>query len=184
MVRVWLSLLILVVLSGCAAAQAKGASLPSQAGLPPLPDYGPAPELTNTVWLNTPRPLRLADLRGKVVALAMWTFDCVNCQDEIPWLIDWNQKYSSQGLVIIANHAPEFNVERNLNNVKDAIAHWGIPYAVAIDNDFSTWDAYQTQYWPTLYLIDKAGNLRFRKIGEGDEAGSEAAILALLREKG
>ena len=135
------------------------------------------------MWLNTSGPLRLADLRGKVVALEMWTFDCINCKDEIPWLKDWYKKYTSDGLVIIGNHMPEFDYERDLNNLKAAVARWGIQYAVAQDNDSKTWDSYQTEYWPTLYLIDKAGHIRFRKIGEGNEEVSEGAIQDLLREK-
>jgi len=147
-----------------------------------LPDMGPAPELTNTVWLNTDHPLRLADLRGKVVLLDMWTFDCIDCQHVIPSLRDWYTKYKDQGLVIIGNHFPEFPDERYLPNLEKAVAYWNISYPVAQDNDGATWNAYHTQYWPTIYLIDKRGHLRYTRIGEGGYTTTESAIRSLLAE--
>jgi len=147
-----------------------------------LPDMGPATELTNTVWLNTDHPLRLADLRGKVVLLDMWTFDCIDCQHVIPSLRDWYTKYKDQGLVIIGNHFPEFPDERYLPNLEKAVAYWNISYPVAQDNDGATWNAYHTQYWPTIYLIDKRGHLRYTRIGEGGYTTTESAIRSLLAE--
>ena len=120
-----------------------------------LPDLGPAPELTNETWLNVDSPVRLADLRGKVVIVEMWTFGCINCQHVIPSLKEWHSKYKDQGLVIIGNHYPEFSYEADLDTLKDAIARYEIQYAVTQDNDGATWRAYKNHYWPTLYLIDK-----------------------------
>jgi thiol-disulfide isomerase/thioredoxin len=147
-----------------------------------LPDLGIAPELTNETWLNTLEPLRLAGLRGKVVIIEMWTFGCINCRNVIPSLIDWHEKYSSKGLVIIGNHYPEFDRESVLDNLKRAVADLNIPYAVAEDNLGETWKAYDTHFWPTLYLIDKTGHLRYMHSGEGRYAETEAAIQALLDE--
>jgi thiol-disulfide isomerase/thioredoxin len=147
-----------------------------------LENMGPAPELHNEVWLNTDAPLRLADLRGKVVLLEMWTFGCINCKNVIPSLVGWHEKYSDEGLVIIGNHYPEFSYEADLDNLKDAIVRLEIPYAVAQDNDRATWGAYHNRYWPTLYLIDKSGDIRYVHIGEGAYASTEAAIVQLLNE--
>lgn len=147
-----------------------------------LPDLGPAPELTNEVWLNVDSPLRLADLRGKVVALEMWTFGCINCQHVMPSLKEWDKTYRDQGLVIIGNHYPEFSFEADLTNLKNAIAENDIQYAVTQDNDGATWKAYKNRYWPTLYLIDKTGHLRYVHIGEGGYKTTEAAIQTLLAE--
>jgi thiol-disulfide isomerase/thioredoxin len=147
-----------------------------------LADLGVAPELENSVWINTPRPLRLKDLRGKVVLLEMWTFGCINCQHVLPALKDWQQKYASQGLVIIGNHFPEFDYEKDLTNLKAAVKTDGIVYPVAQDNDGKTWSAYQNQYWPSLYLIDKVGHIRYTHIGEGSYVETEKAIQALLEE--
>jgi len=147
-----------------------------------LPDLGQAPELTNNIWLNVDAPLRLADLRGKVVLLEMWTFDCINCQHVIPSLKDWNSKYKDQGLVIIGNHYPEFSFEADLNHLKDAVKQNQIEYAVAQDNDGTTWQAYHNQYWPTIYLIDKRGHIRYVHIGEGSYKETDQNIKALLNE--
>jgi thiol-disulfide isomerase/thioredoxin len=147
-----------------------------------LPDLGPAPELTNTSWLNVDSPLRLADLRGKVVALEMWTFGCINCQHVMPSLKQWHETYRDQGLVIIGNHYPEFSFEEDLTNLKNAVEEYDIQYAVAQDNDGATWKAYKNRYWPTLYLIDKKGHIRYVHIGEGGYEKTEAAIQALLAE--
>ena len=147
-----------------------------------LPDLGLAPELTNNTWLNVDAPLRLADLRGKVVIIEMWTFGCINCQHVIPSLKDWHNKYKDQGLVIIGNHFPEFSYESDLQNLKKAIAEEGIEYAVAQDNNGDTWRSYRNQYWPTLYLIDKQGHIRYVHIGEGRYKETEENIKALLAE--
>ena len=155
---------------------------PSKAVVADLPDLGPAPELSNTVWLNAPAPLRLADLRGKVVAVEMWTFGCINCQHVIPSLKEWHSKYKAQGLVIIGNHFPEFSYEKDLENLKEAIARYDIQYAIAQDNEGATWRAYKNHYWPTLYLIDKQGHLRYIHIGEGQYHETENNIKALLEE--
>lgn len=147
-----------------------------------LPDLGEAPELTNETWLNTPDPLRLADLRGKVVLIEMWTFGCINCKNVIPTIRSWHEQYSDEGLVIIGNHYPEFGYESELKNLKQAIKDLNIPYPVAEDNLGETWKAYDTHFWPTLYLIDKTGHLRYKNIGEGRYEETETAIRTLLDE--
>ena len=147
-----------------------------------LPDLGAAPELGNSTWLNSDSPLRLRDLRGQVVALEMWTFGCINCQHVIPSLKQWHAAFADQGLVIIGNHFPEFNDERDLENLKQAVARAGIKYAVTQDNDGATWSAYHNQYWPTLYLIDKRGRIRYIHVGEGAYAETERHIQSLLAE--
>ncbi len=183
--------LLALILFGCSA---RGASSPqsdihSQAEeslmskIASLPDLGPAPELTNDTWLNVDSPLRIADLQGKVVIVEMWTFGCINCQNVMPSLKDWHSKYADQGLVIIGNHYPEFSYERDFENVKNAVAKFGIEYAVAQDNDGTTWRAYKNHYWPTLYLIDKQGHIRYVHIGEGRYAETEENIKALLAEE-
>lgn len=165
----WL-LLISFLLTACSTGTAS------------LRDLGPAPELTNETWLNVNAPLRLADLRGKVVALDMWTFDCINCIHVIPSLKEWDEKYRGQGLVIIGNHYPELDHEFSLTNLKAKVLEYGIEYAVAQDNDGTTWQAYDNIYWPTLYLIDKQGHIRYIHIGEGRYEETEAAIQTLLTE--
>jgi thiol-disulfide isomerase/thioredoxin len=148
-----------------------------------LPDLGPAPELTNDTWLNADAPLRLADLRGKVVIVEMWTFGCINCKNVMPSLKEWHGKYAGQGLVIIGNHFPEFSYESDLDNLKNAVAEYGLEYPIAQDNNGDTWRAYKNHYWPALYLIDKQGRIRYVHIGEGRYKETEENIQALLAEE-
>ena len=95
---------------------------------------------------------------------------------------EWHNKYADKGLVIIGNHYPEFSYEKELDNVKDAIVQLDIPYAVAQDNDGATWRAYKNRYWPTLYLIDKRGHIRYKHVGEGAYEITESVIQELLAE--
>ncbi len=181
----WLTLFLALVLAGCGTAspaQTTGMTRTATPHTASLTDLGPAPELTNTTWLNADSPLRLAGLRGKVVLIDMWTLGCINCQHVIPSLKAWYGKYRDQGLVIIGNHFPEFSYEADPNNLKDAVARFGIEYPVAQDNSGATWNAYKNQYWPTLYLIDKRGHIRYIHIGEGAYAETENAIQDLLAE--
>ncbi len=147
-----------------------------------LPDLGPAPELNNSTWLNSKSPLRLADLRGTVVAIEMWTFDCLSCRDLLPHLRDWYDRFRQQGFLLIANHYPEFKYEADLDNLKKALEEDGITFPVAQDNDGRTWAAYKATDWPTLYLVDKRGRVRFVHTGPGAYDAIESNIRSLLDE--
>ena len=95
---------------------------------------------------------------------------------------DWHNKYNDQGLVIIGVHSPEFSHEKDPDNVRNAIARLDVPYPVVQDNDFRTWRSYKNRYWPSLYLVDKRGTIRFWHIGEGAYTETEEAIIKLLDE--
>lgn len=95
---------------------------------------------------------------------------------------EWYDKYHDQGLTVIGVHSPEFDYEKQLENVQAAMERLGIIWPVAIDNDFATWRAFGNHYWPAIYLIDKQGNLRYLKIGEGGYERTEQIIQALLAE--
>ncbi|GJL55957.1 MAG: hypothetical protein NPIRA02_30890 [Nitrospirales bacterium] len=141
-----------------------------------------APEITNDTWLNS-QPLRLADLRGKVVMVEFWTFGCWNCRNIEPYVKAWHEKYAAEGLVVIAIHSPEFQYEHDVSRVEDYIKKKQLPYAVPIDNDFTTWRLFRNRYWPTLYLIDKKGIIQYTRIGEGAYEATEKEIQRLLAEK-
>ncbi|MFZ0544051.1 MAG: thioredoxin-like domain-containing protein [Candidatus Promineifilaceae bacterium] len=147
-----------------------------------VPDFGPAPEIENEVWINSDTPLPLASLRGKVVLIEFWTFGCINCQHVLPWLDEWYEKYNGDDFTIVSVHYPEFNYEEDVDNVRDATVRLGVDYPVAIDNDGKTWRAYEQHYWPTRYLVDKNGNIRYKHIGEGAYAETEALIQTLMTE--
>ena len=146
-----------------------------------LKSLEPAPELSGGAWLNS-EPLRLGDLKGKVVLVEFWTFGCINCQHVIPAVRGWYNTYKDQGLVIVAVHTPEFDYEKDLNNVKEGLSRLDVPYPVVLDNDWKTWHAYRNRYWPAFYLVDKAGAIRYVHAGEGDYDRTEAVIKALLAE--
>ena len=95
----------------------------------------------------------------------------------------WHNEYADDGLVIIGNHYPEFSYEEDLDNLKEALVRLDVPYAVAQDNDGATWRAYKNHYWPTLYLIDKQGHIRYVHIGEGRYQETEENIQVLLAEE-
>ncbi len=114
--------------------------------------------------------------------MEMWTFECINCQHVMPHLKDWYARYKDQGFVLIGNHFPEFSFEADLNNLKKAVVEDGITYPVAQDNDGHTWNAYNNNYWPSLYLIDKQGRIRYVHIGEGAYDEIETNIKSLLAE--
>ena len=149
---------------------------------PSLQYFGPASELVGKTWLNAEHPVRLADLRGRVVLIDMWTFGCQACQRRIISLRGWYEKYHSQGLIIIGNHFPEFAREAELPSLKQAVRQLGIQYPVLQDNEGVNWRLYGSRTWPTLYLVDKRGNLRYQHAGDGNAAQTEAAIRQLLSE--
>ncbi|HVV69003.1 MAG TPA: cytochrome c biogenesis protein DipZ [Gammaproteobacteria bacterium] len=130
-------------------------------------------------WINS-EPLTLAQLRGKVVLIDFWTYSCINCIRTLPFLLAWDKAYHNQGLVIIGVHTPEFEFEKNADNVRQAVARFGIHYPVALDNQYATWNNYQNSYWPAHYLIDKQGRVVYQHFGEGDYATTEHNIRVLL----
>ena len=138
---------------------------PSRAGTTPRP----APSWENTSWLNVDSPLRLDQLRGRVVLLNFWVFTCGNCTRTVPSLVDLDRRYRPQGLTLIGIHTPEFPPyagEHDRGNVARALAQYGIAYPNAQDNDRKTWDRYDIRYWPSFVLIDKQGRIRYEGAGE------------------
>ena len=156
----------------------------------PLPNLGPAPELTGTQrWFNTPagEPLSIKELtqeEGGVVLVDFWTYTCINCIRTFPHLRALDATYRDEGLTIIGVHSPEFPFEKEADNVAAAIDQNQLEYPVVQDNELSTWDAFHNAYWPADYLIDSNGDLRYIHFGEGDYEANEAAIRSLLGEAG
>lgn len=136
----------------------------------------------SNVWLNTPNNKALTPklLKGKVVLVDFWTYSCINCIRTQPYLNDWYNKYHDNGLVIIGIHAPEFEFEKNKDNVVKAISRDGIKYPVALDNNLDTWTNYNNKYWPAHYLVDKEGNIVYTSFGEGRYQETENNIRVLL----
>ena len=135
-------------------------------------------------WINSNVPLHLKDLRGKVVLVDFWTYSCINCYRTIPFLNAWYEKYNRDGLVIVGVHSPEFEFEKNRDNLIGAIEEYGIEYPVVQDNDLVIWNKYNNRYWPAKYLIDKDGKVRYYHFGEGKYDETEQEIQKLLSEVG
>jgi thiol-disulfide isomerase/thioredoxin len=133
-------------------------------------------------YINT-KPISLDNLKDKVVLVDFWTYSCINCIRTIPYLNEWYDKYSDKGFVIVGIHTPEFEFEKNSDNVKSAVQKFGIKYPVLQDNDKETWNEYENRYWPRKYLIDDEGYIRYDHIGEGAYSETEKVIQALLTER-
>ena len=142
----------------------------------------PPPNSNRPNWVNS-EPIKLADLRGKPVLLEFWTFGCINCQNVMPSLKSWYDEFAGKGLAFVSFHAPEFDNEKKLENVQQAIKNFDIKYPVAQDNDFKTWGKYSVRGWPTLFLIDKKGRIRFTQFGEGAYDQIHTGIQVLLAEQ-
>jgi len=147
-----------------------------------LRDFGVAPDFKRiSLWINS-EPLSLKKLRGKVVLIDFWTYSCINCLRTLPHLKAWYSTYRDRGLVVVGVHTPEFAFEYVPGNVRSAVRRLGLRYPVALDNHYATWNAYSNQYWPTKYLIDRRGHIRYIHFGEGEYDTTEARIRTLLGE--
>ena len=134
-------------------------------------------------YLNTTPEKLSKDMENKVILYDIWTYSCVNCIRTLPYITAWDEKYTDQGLLIIGIHSPEFEFEKNAENVQVAIEKYGIDYPVVLDNDMKTWKAFENNYWPRKYIADHQGNLRYDHIGEGGYQETEKIIQQLLEER-
>jgi thiol-disulfide isomerase/thioredoxin len=162
------------------ASLSLSASCPADTTPDGLQDWGAAPDFRGIQqWLNSPA-LSMPGLKGQVVLVDFWTLGCINCLRTLPHVNRWAQTYRDQGLVVVGVHTPEFATERSASSVQTVIKRHGIQHPVALDNDHATWTAYENQYWPAHYLVDRAGRIRYRHFGEGAHGRTEAAIRILL----
>jgi thiol-disulfide isomerase/thioredoxin len=146
--------------------------------------YGKAPNLVGiSHYLNTSSKELAEIMENKVILYDIWTYSCINCIRTLPFITSWDEKYSEQGLLIIGIHSPEFEFEKDPQNVKIAIEKYGITYPVVMDNNMQTWKAFENNYWPRKYIADHEGNLRYDHIGEGGYQETEKIIQQLLDER-
>ena len=143
-----------------------------------------APDLVGiTGYINTtPEELKNV-MKNKVILYDFWTYSCINCIRTLPYITAWNEKYADKGLLIIGVHSPEFEFEKDINNVKFAVQKFGIKYPVVLDSDHQTWAAFGNQYWPREYITDYQGYIRHDQIGEGNYDETEKVIQQLLDER-
>ncbi len=175
-------LLILLALCSALALDIQAATFGADRA-PPAPEFN---ESSPTQWLNA-APLQLANLRGRVVLVEFWTFDCWNCYRSLPWLNALEARHRAAGLQVIGVHTPEFAHEKVPANVRAKIDEHAIKYPVVLDNDLRIWRAFGNRYWPAFYVIDKRGRIRGYFAGETHTDDPQAheietLLVALLAE--
>jgi thiol-disulfide isomerase/thioredoxin len=152
-------------------------------GLPPT-DEGMMPGFPGaTKWLNG-GPLTPDALKGKVVLVEFWTFECINCLNALPYVKALYAKYKDRGFTVVGVHTPEFPAERVVSNVQQQVRDLGITFPVVIDNDDKIWNAWGNEYWPALYFVDTHGRVRYHHFGEGAYDEEDRVVQKLLYEAG
>ena len=141
-----------------------------------------APEFAQGTWINS-GPLTLDKLRGHVVLVEFWTFGCYNCRNTLHSVKEWNARYRDRGLTIVGVHTPETSSEYKVENVRREVKALGIEYPVVTDNDDKTWNSYGVEAWPTIFVLDKQGRIRWLHVGEGRYEETENVIKTLLAEQ-
>jgi peroxiredoxin len=132
----------------------------------------PAPEFRGvTEWINSD-PLTMAKLRGKVVLVHFWTNGCYNCKNNYPHYKAWQERYAGKDVVIVGIHTPETPGERDVDRIKAQAAKHGLKFPIAVDNDRSNWNAWNNRYWPTVYVVDRQGRVRYGWEGELNYKGA------------
>jgi thiol-disulfide isomerase/thioredoxin len=177
--RILLSVgLITVILGGAIllerlAAQAES-DPPGQVGMA-------APEFAkSTSWLQS-EPLTMASLRGRVVVVHFWTFGCISCIHNYPAYKGWQEKYAGKGLTIVGIHTPEFEHEADVKRVRAKAEQNGLKFPIAVDNGGQNWKNWKNRYWPSVYLIDKKGKVRYYWEGELDSKTTKGEHLLRRR---
>ena len=141
------------------------------------------PEFAPGAWLNTGQPLTREQLRGRIVLIDFWDYTCINCLRTLAYLTRWHRRYAGAGLTIVGVHTPEFKFARLQAQVESAVSRLQLPYPVLLDNEYKTWDRFATKAWPTKFLVDGDGYIRFKRQGEGYYREIERALQILLRQR-
>ena len=174
-----------------AGRDARGATGPASGPRPPadrgyrvLPVEGHLPSFEGaTGWLNS-EPLTPEGLRGRVVLVDFWTYTCINWLRTLPYVRAWAAKYRDHGLTMIGVHTPEFDFERDVDNIIAQSRAFRVTYPIAVDSDYGVWQAFDNHYWPAVYIADAQGRIRYHHFGEGEYAMKEMVIQQLLVEAG
>jgi glutathione peroxidase-family protein len=144
----------------------------------------PFTQSASGAWINS-APLRVEELRGQVLLVDVWTFECWNCYRSFPWLTAMEKRFAGQPFRVIGIHSPEFEREKSRAAIVAKTREFGLEHPIMIDNDHAYWRALDNSYWPAYYVVDKEGRIRARFVGEthADSAQAHAieqAIKALL----
>ncbi len=142
-----------------------------------------APGLYGDFWFNT-EPFSVADLQGYAVVLEFWDYASIGSLRSFEYLKEWHEKYREIGLVVIGIHTPAFQFGRNRENLEAVIKELGVAFPVIADNEALIWSAYGSRTWPTKFILDKDGFVRYSHAGEGGYDQAERIIQSLLAETG
>ena len=146
--------------------------------------YTRAKEITGSTGLINTDGVSVKDAAGeKVVLVEFWTYSCFNCQNAQPHINALYEKYRDEGLLVVGVHSPEFGFEKDISNVREAVAQENIEYPVVLDNNYAIWNAYDQRFWPAWYLIDADGFIRYRHFGEGAYEETDQKVQELLAER-
>ena len=142
-----------------------------------------APDLANGQWINSD-PVTLDSLKGKVVLVEFWTFGCSNCLNTLPAIKSLNARYKDKGLTVVGIETPELDNEKSFANLQNAVKQAGIEYPILTDYDNANWNAYGVNAWPTIFILDQQGRIRYKHVGEGAYDTQEKVVAALLANAG
>ena len=141
-----------------------------------------APEIkSDKIWINS-APLKLEQLRGKVVLIEFWARECPFCAEAMPHIKALHEKYSANGLVVVGVHTPRTDYEKDVAQVKEAVAREGIKYPVVIDNDYEIWTDYLCAAWPSVYVVDQEGVIQLNHSGVGRYEEIEEVVQKLVKK--
>lgn len=148
-------------------------------GMTPARHVGDAPELPANTRTLDGTPITLSSLRGRVVVLHFWTFDCGNCEHMQPSYAAWDERYRARGLSIVGVHTPEQAHERDLGRLRQVVKDKKIAWPVIPDSGYLVWDAFGVKAWPTIFVLGKDGKIVQSFVGD-DRAGEIEALITKL----
>jgi hypothetical protein len=132
-------------------------------------------------WINSARR-SMQQLRGDVLLIDFWEYTCINCIRTFAENKRWYERYHKYGFEIIGVHDPEFDIAYSVANVQVAVKRFGLRYPIVVDDRFRIWNSYHNASWPSRFLVDAKGIVRFHRDGEGGDSAFEHSIQSLLRE--
>ncbi len=142
-----------------------------------------SPELYGDFWFNG-EPVSIRDLRGSVIPIDFFDYTCNGWIRTLPYLKDWHRKYREFGVVVVGVHTPQFGFARKAEVLQKALERAGVQHPVVVDNEGLLWSAFGTRVWPTKYLVDKDGFIRYTQQGEGNYQQFERALQQLIVHAG
>jgi hypothetical protein len=148
-----------------------------------MPQTVRARELLGDFWFNS-EPVPITALRGQVVLLYFWDFSSAVSLRILPYVAEWDRRYSPFGLVTVGIHTPRFTFGKNPAHVQKALARYDVRFPVVMDNEALIAMQYECRVIPEILLVDKDGFIRYRNPGEGGAAAVEHSLQALLYNAG